>query len=297
MSISTLPQKDSFAVYTFRNADSIQVEKKAEAKFITPYNRTFDDYINTLDDHLPTSLKLKNYVLSRMINLDSKIYSCEFSYLDCGGGNGTAIDTFIERFNHFVGITLKCHGISLHLFNNVKNLLNKNPNVLTWFHGYALQVLKKMPSSSYDLITDVWGAYFYSPNFAEILQEYHRVLKPGGKCYIKTHNDKVSAIGKEKLTPLRFELFLQGQAPDSFTLSEDIGSYISRSFLMEKRTQRWPIAVSIVIKSKSFSYARKKKKRSHQEMLDGCAIHPNEIRFETVPNKKPNLRQLPIAGL
>lgn len=267
---------NTFTHYTYRNASQIAVSKNKEKAFQTCFQRSFNSYIKKFLVFNDRSLNLF---------LDS-FGTRKFSCLDGGGGNGRALRTLLERYAK-VPTTITCHGISLHLFNKVRKLLEKHPKT-EWFHGDALRVLKTLPSNSYDLITDVFGAYFYSIEHYEILQEYHRVLKPEGRCYLVSKPIQQIKIG-EKILERKMEQFLQLQAPETFFLNDNF-----HRMMMVKKSLRFPIPLYLKVKMSTPITMVAQGKRKFQELVEGCAVTQGSVTYEERPTKRANLRELPI---
>lgn len=116
--------------------------------------------------------------LSKYLALISKTTS-QMTVLDCGAGNGTAMDTLLEA-NMSVK---KCTGISMHYFQSIEERIVKNQGRLEWYVGKAETILPSL-NEKFDIITDVYGAYFYSSERIELIKQYHRLLKPNGRAFI-----------------------------------------------------------------------------------------------------------------
>ncbi len=276
----SLALSNTFQVYTHRNADNIKVSLNEERKFLTNSERRFSTYVAHFDQYIDQDeFNFQNYVEKQVIE--------GMTYLDSGAGEGRTIESFLEMYSKY-SAQIKCDGISLHLFKNVKSVLKKFPRKITWFHGDALKILKNMPSQSYDLITDVFGAYFYSADHYEILQEYHRVLKPSGRCYL-TEKFKINqgAIGTAPLKQFNLEKYLCEKAPASFKLMD-------RAFIISKVSLRFPIGSNLILISSDSVFMVERNKRRYKTMTDGCGVTQDKVRYEERPCKRACLRQFPI---
>ncbi len=264
----------SFQTYTHRNADSITKSNTDDETMITPNDRNIITYVNMLDRSLPKKWQLNQFLTSFVKSNQRKL-----AYLDCGGGEGIAIETLLSHPIYRDAVE-KCHGISLHLFQYTKRILKNNPREVKWYHGNAFDIIKNLPSCSYDLITDIFGAYFYSANRHTLIKEYHRLLKPGGRCYIifSRVNSKSSVNGN----PMKrgsFEKHLSQKWPQSFYNP-------LKSILVIKKTSRRPPLPRFEVIDYEEKYTHKPRKRTHNQMVKGCAVYPHNIRFVTRPTKK-----------
>lgn len=71
------------------------------------------------------------------------------------------------------------------LDQHISRLLSKleNHKNFRYVPGYSEHVMGKL-SSSFDVILDFYGAFFYSPNRLQLLRNYWQKLAPGGAAYI-----------------------------------------------------------------------------------------------------------------
>lgn len=201
--------------YTFYNYESLP-KIGIDKKNLTRHDRTLEDYsiyVATLMDDLQET-----------ILRDKKI-----TILDCGAGSGRALDDLLS--GPFKRQIKKCVGISLHYFDNVCSLFPKHRNKIEWYIGKAEQILPRM-NEKFDLIFDIYGAYFYSPERPALINEYHRLLSPEGKAniYILTlENNFVK--GDKKCT---LEHHHQKMAPETFDREGDI-------FSIRKKSDTFPV--------------------------------------------------------
>lgn len=184
-----------------------------------------------------------------IVSYFEKLYHQEDPYIwiDSGAGRGRAIrdlmlketDPIFSQSDRslpigFLSNVKKCIGISVHIFAEVARLLTDFPDKVEWHHGMAQQVLPQISSNSVDLITDIFGAYHFSTNKMKLLSEYHRVLKPNGRCYFMFGGITSSVNGGE-IGKGMFESFLAKIVPGKFILSED-----KRSMVMIKTSTPFP---------------------------------------------------------
>ncbi len=174
----------------------------------TPTDRSFSVYASTIDAEIPKKLKMVEFIKAR--STESKI-----QVLDCGAGQGTALDTLLESYLQ-KGIQ-KVTGISLHTFRHVKRLLKKHEKRMDWYLGNALEILPKLPEK-YDLITDIYGSYFYSENRVDLIKAFHRALKEGGRAYIliSAHDNPVQNLVNLGNKSMKLEEHLQEDFPETF---------------------------------------------------------------------------------
>lgn len=148
-----------------------------------------------LDDHI-----------SEIFASANSVNKAECCILDCGAGKGVALNYLLNKYNHCI----KCAtGISIHPFIEISKLIDSHQGKLNWYFDFASKILPKLEADKYDLITDVWGAYVYSPEKLLILNEYYRILKPGARCYILFgFGDAVSNIEVSKDKTINFGVYL-----------------------------------------------------------------------------------------
>ncbi len=263
-----------YKTYTSSNVDTMT---NFTENIITPHRRYFSEYELLLKGLSGGLDGIRNFI---------KYSSHKISYLDSGAGSGCAISTL------FGDPVLKdslerCDGISYHLFKPVENLLKLHPKKVTWYHGDAKDIMKDIPQCSYDLITDIWGAYFYSPHQAIIMRQYHRLLKPGGRCYIIIRHK--NSLNNGRKSKAAVEKYLSKRYPSTFRIYSH--NWRSHKILVIRNwTNRFPIP-GLRVTAYQLSYVRKKKKRSQKEMVDGCAIYPYYVKWQT-EDKHPQLRPL-----
>lgn len=103
--------------------------------------------------------------------------------------------------------------------------------------GYAEEILPKYKNQA-KRITDLWGAYSYSPARIELVQSYYQALAPGGKAYVlvpirvKTgfrYDDVLGEFG------LSFEEYLVKRYPQVFSLESPKNASIPSDVLVVKK--------------------------------------------------------------
>lgn len=241
--------------------------------------RSFGDYDWKLGLYLADSNRLDSFVKSR-------ISGKNFCYLDSGAGHGTAIDTFLEKYG---GSTKKCVGISLHYFSDVKQLLKEHRAKLKWYLGPAQAALGRM-HEKFDLITDFFGAYFYSVERPELLRLYHSRLKAGGRAYIYlnpiTCDKHAAARIKRKRVYRHLEAELADKYPETFQLSRE-GAVL----IITKCSKRCPpIEYEVQRKVYHRSITCETRRPTRAFYKQGNALFPKVTLIEGPPRKR--LRQI-----
>lgn len=108
----------------------------------------------------------------------------ELTVLDCGSGHGVALKNLLNEFKEFKSAT----GISMHAFMSVAEDIKAFNGRLDCHFAKAQDVLPSLVSNKYHLITDVYGPYFYSVERPYLLNEYWKLLNPGGCAFIVLGN-------------------------------------------------------------------------------------------------------------
>ena len=113
--------------------------------------------------------------------------------------------------------------------------------------GFAEQVLPTL-NQKYDLLSDVYGPYFYSGDRLRLLDEYYRSLKPGGKGFVifqahdlhlNPHTQRteiriqgpVNTVHLPNETPILYEDYLVKKFPKIFKIIE-AGNEINRTKIL-----------------------------------------------------------------
>lgn len=168
--------KISMAKLKWKNPHLYQLYQDcANNTYAMPTNRTFRSYKSNFSHH---AADLKKFV-KELFYKNKKVVE----YLDCGAGQGNAIKQFIKGGNKGE-IIIKATGISLHPFIEIPKLIGESEGRVEWYFERGNLCLPKLRSDTYDLITDLWGIYFYSTERLQILSNIYRILKPGGKAFI-----------------------------------------------------------------------------------------------------------------
>lgn len=150
-----------------------------ETNYTLPTQRGMTHYCHIFSDARGSGLEI---FLARL-----QKESMTINYLDGGAGQGCALNDFLTGKIYSIDAAktaVKATGISLHPFTSIGLLLETHKEKLEWFFARADLILPTLPSNLYDLITDCWGAYYYSVERARILSNYYRLLRPGGNAYI-----------------------------------------------------------------------------------------------------------------
>ncbi len=250
--------------YMHENADDIKKMKTAEDTFITPYQRGLEDYFELIEKSVSEDMSLRKYIS----DCNNKI-----TYMDLGCGEGNAIKDLLCIGSDKL-VVEKCIGVSMHLFQNMYSLLEKNKERLELFRGDIFDIIPTLPSNSVDLITDIFGPYHYSPNKHILLPEYYRILKPGGKCYLVGVNAK-SIVGKGEYIIAGLEKFMSKDYPEIFYISDDCIVMI-----VTKRANEFPNFKLSIVNYENIE-KRDRNGRTYEQMVEGCAVAPYYSRFES----------------
>lgn len=149
----------------------VEVAEKIDATstYLNCYDRTIEVYIETF---------------TSVCKYDLKTFICaqrkEISVLDCGAGKGKALNDLLTKYATMVK---KCIGISMHYFKEVDKYIEKHDGALEW-HVEKAEVILPTLNEKINLITDLFGAYFYSCDRGTLLTQYYRLLADGGRAYI-----------------------------------------------------------------------------------------------------------------
>ena len=216
--------------WTYKEMENLDLRTKfqkqcSETNYAFPTQRNMVHYFHIFSDARGNGLEIFLARLTRQHqhhqNLEMTIEPIIITYLDCGAGQGLALDDFLTGRLYEMKVDIKATGISLHHFTNIALLLETHKEKLEWFFGKADNVLLTLLSNSYDLITDCWGAYFYSLQQQQrtcIIQNYYRLLRPGGNAYIM--------LGRSPgLERERYEHYFVKKWPSIFKLRCNLDKY------------------------------------------------------------------------
>jgi hypothetical protein len=157
----------------------------------------YQHYFFSMDENIDLKMFLHDKNESyKKLSVDDDKESKRWNVLDCGAGQGCALNQLLDEASPGQsGYVRSATGISLHSFPSIHSLLAKHHGVLHWHQGDAVKVLDEMMTfkeeggsegkrSRYNLITDVWGAYYYSPHRHLLLYYFYNLLAPRGRAYI-----------------------------------------------------------------------------------------------------------------
>lgn len=237
----------------------------------------------------------------------------QFSILDCGAGEGVALSQLLSS-GFGQAYVKKATGISLHSFNNVKQVLRDHTN-LDWYIDDAFNVLPKLPSA-YDFLVDMWGTYSYVDERMELLRLYHNVLSPNGKAYIyitgrnciipremngdgDEDEDGEDEDGEERegrfdffndriYRFVRLEKYLAKKYPSTFFYENNV-------LVMTKTSVRFPVLdMDITVYDKHYTSSIEKLK-TKDESMRGNSWYPKMVIFKRKPKSRVSLRRLPLV--
>lgn len=252
--------------YTYQTAHTLPIQSEDRTN-ITVFDRSLDAYCAfTYFDYETLEKCIQKLAAS----------GGEISVLDCGAGSGNALDALLKGP---LGISIqKCVGISLHYFKNVANLFQSHKDKIEWIFGPAEKILPDL-TEKFDLIFDVYGAYFYSPERSILLEQYHRVLKIGGQgticpVFCNENTIQVSDIKCD------LEIFFSTNYPGEFTIKKRQSFPIILE--INKLSPTLPgekFAFSSIEESES-SLSKASLVRSEDKLKRGNAWRPKRVLFK-----------------
>lgn len=130
--------------------------------------------------------------------------------IDVGGGQGKAYHQLAEKQN-LTAIVINTQELSKADF-----LMNKLKGKFVYRRGWAQRILREYEGQA-DLITDIWGAFSYEMDKAEILNLIYAALKPGGTAYILFNSFKTPAIVKDGKNEIDIDAWLAAKFPSLFS--------------------------------------------------------------------------------
>lgn len=247
---------------TYRSLDRFP-ETTDDERNRSKTDRTFELYIEIFNRIAPEEFHVTKFLKDRFISVQRKMF-----VLDCGAGKGVALNSLL---NSEYGTQIeKVTGISLHSFNNVKTVLTTHKQKIDWYLGQGIPILSQLPEK-YDLVTDVFGCYFYTPFKVELIRAVHRVLSPGGRAYLYSGGNNYVEIDN---TLVHLEQHLQDTYPDTFKFC----CKIQRIFIITKNSQRCPIQNFDLVSSKY--QPATSKDLSYEEAIVGNILYPYEIKLK-----------------
>ena len=262
----------------------------------TNITKTYRNFVTYLKNLKTAKHKLKRD-LNRLI-LEGK----QFSILDCGAGEGVAIEQLLESGFGNAHVK-KATGISLHAFKNARNLIAKYKK-LDWYIEDAFSALPKL-ETKYDFIVDVWGAYSYVNERIKLLKLYYNALSPGGKayvyissknCIVKNNNhDDHSDSGSDgylvfsdefpKKKYIRLEKYLSRRYPDTFYFENHV-------LVIRKTSVRFPVVDDIEIVDSIYDSSVRTKDK--EACIKGNSWYPKTVVFKRKAKSHAQLRNLPL---
>lgn len=273
--ISPYPHKK----ITHRNVES---HKYNDSTFSYACNncRSFSDY----ERYFRSDVSDNRYQdLSKYLALISKTTS-QMTVLDCGAGNGTAMDSLLEANK----VVKKCTGISMHYFPSIAERIVKNQGRLNWYIGKAETILPRL-NEKFDVITDVYGAYFYSSDRIELIKQYHRLLKPNGRAFVYLgchHTENIIHLSNDRTAKLDEVL---KKYPKTFGWGK---FYSSKKYLViTKSTIRTPSLNYRVTKTQKKCWKLKRLNNFLEK-----TYYPNKVHLELTPSAY-SLRPLAFSRL
>jgi SAM-dependent methyltransferase len=113
------------------------------------------------------------------------------------------------------------------VLERIRDAYKKNMSSGTFIYkvGFAENVLQSLTVKA-KILADLFGAYFYSINRAQLLKEYYETLSPGGESYViiesnDFHNKKIVSYGPKTFiegTNQTFEDYLVATYPSIFSI-------------------------------------------------------------------------------
>lgn len=252
--------------------DELPAEDKTNLTNTKRKVKKYNEKLNTDIEQIILQLAKR---LGRKVNL-----------LDAGCGSAVAIDELLSN-KELASALNTCTGISLHYFNNIKQVMEKHGERFIYYKGSAQEVLKKM-HNQIDIIIDVWGAYCYSEDKIGLLKLYHQALTPYGdaEVFIKNQNTLIILDENHKMNLDK----ICDQYPDTFTKHEHKYDTTTLSAItLIKNSERFPLPNCSI---KSYQEVRTINSPKDLEALrKGNAVRPDKVKY-TPSETGYNLRSL-----
>lgn len=265
--------------------------KSDDANNLTPASRDAMQYADQLN------INLKRIIISRFNEVVKKV-----KLLDAGCGKGVAINDLLSNsaLNDYLE---SCTGVSKHYFANIELVLKKHGKRFNYIYGKAQAYLSEL-TNTFDIILDLWGAYFYSIDKIELLRLYHQALLPNGTAVIVLSRvrDNIIVVEGQKTIPLITRIC--GDYPETFKLSHNtcidgITMKPCTDFILTitKKTEHFPLPTYTV---QTFDYCRTANppKNTPAELVwseceKGNAVAPFQVRYRL--QKTPTITPDQIA--
>lgn len=203
----------------------------------------------------------------------------KITVLDSGAGEGTSMSDLLTRYASTV---IKCTGISMHYFSGIAGRIKSHGGRLEWYVEKAEVVLPHI-NEQYDLITDLFGAYFYSPERLVLLENYHRHLTINGRAYIYRSQNLLFNILRHADGRIEYlEDSLIRAYPDTFSWAGTAKTV----FIITKTSTAvtfWKYRIERM-EEKCWGYA-KKKNLSPSLTVEGQGWYPSSVIF--APAQEP----------
>lgn len=189
--------------------------------------------------------------------------------LDSGAGQGVAMQDLITRVKSIE----RCTCVTKHLFEEIDCPV-KVKEKMKWVFGRSEDYLFGT-MARFNLITDLFGAYAYSPDRDKLIEQYYNHLKVGGKAFVLLVNrDNLKNIIRVGDRAVRLEEYLVEKYPASFKILYNF------DVLEITKTDRKEIALGLrrttVVRRDNLPSDPHSKKEKHE--LD--ILYPYEVHFE-----------------
>jgi ubiquinone/menaquinone biosynthesis C-methylase UbiE len=261
---------------SYRNIENI--EEFPNDTYLNCAKRDLKDYFKAFG-RKKDKMSLETFLLDKLE--EARKNKSTLGVLDCGAGEGNMLRDLLLMDKD--GVKIECTGISMHYFDDTEELLKKHRN-LTWFNHKAEDALPKFKSESVDIITDFYGAYFYSPERVDILNHYHRLLKPGGRAFIHNSRHTLNLVQfkhNQAQCIKDFETHLVKNHPETFQWGDAKETFL----VIQKTTMRSPLLSFKVkeIEEACWGHAELWKKElnlSEEGLRDGQGYYPQRITIQ-----------------
>jgi len=190
--------------------------RQLRLKRTKPIDKTNITFSHRLLVDYKKHLELKNSIPALCKKLSEDL-NRKISILDSGCGQAVA-DEELLKSRSLDSIISKITGVSMHHFSTIDPIVEKYSSRFSYYNATTQDFLSKFTKPQFDLILDVYGAYYYSLERPNLLRLYYESLKQGGVAYFRIQENDKLVLKKNKVL---FHNYLVRKYPDIFTYMSD----------------------------------------------------------------------------